>query len=87
MHSVQCPPAKILTPKETVEALKARGIHRTVQTLTKLRCIGGGPAFVKIGPRQVGYPEPTLNEWGNSLISAPRRSTSEGATAAPPEAS
>ena len=32
-------------------------------TLSKWRCVGGGPRFVKLGPRIVAYHVEDLNVW------------------------
>jgi hypothetical protein len=68
---------RILTAKEAVAALKERGIHRSIQTLAKYRSIGGGPLFVKIGGREIGYLEPAVHEYADRIISDPLRSTSD----------
>jgi hypothetical protein len=53
------------------------GVIRAPTTLAKLRVVGGGPEFRKIGSRDVGYPDPALDAYAESLISGPLRSTSE----------
>ena len=55
------------------------GIGRSPATLSKLRVVGGGPEFRKVGTRDVAYAEPALDSWATSLISRPLRSTSEAA--------
>ena len=55
------------------------GIKRSPAYLAKLRVVGGGPEYVKIGNRDVAYTEPALDRHAESLISAPMRSTSEAA--------
>lgn len=55
------------------------GISRTAATLAKLRTIGGGPEFRKIGAHAVAYAEGDLDAWAARLISRPLRSTSEAA--------
>jgi hypothetical protein len=77
MPPAQYQRARILTPEETVVLLKERGIRRSKQTLAKYRSVGGGPPFVSIGGRQIGYPEMEAHDWADSLISGLRRSTSE----------
>ena len=59
--------------------LKHWGIRRARATLAKLRCVGGGPEYVLIGDRSVGYRPAALDAWADSLISRPLRSTSEAA--------
>jgi hypothetical protein len=55
------------------------GISRTPSTLAKLRVLGTGPEFVKVGNRDVAYPEPALDAFAEALIGRPVRSTSEAA--------
>ena len=46
-------------------------------TLEKLRCFGGGPKFVKLGQRRVGYLRQDLDAW---VAARPRlANTSEAA--------
>ncbi|HEX2526870.1 MAG TPA: hypothetical protein VHL31_11320 [Geminicoccus sp.] len=58
------------------------GISRRPPTLNKLRTIGGGPAFRKIGSRHIAYEEAALDAWAQSLISKPLTSTSSPRQAA-----
>jgi hypothetical protein len=51
------------------------GVRRTPRTLNRLRTIGGGPVFRRIGTRHVAYEEAALDAWARSLISAPLAST------------
>ena len=55
------------------------GINRAPAYLAKLRVVGGGPVFVHVGERDIGYQEPSLDAWAESLIGRPMRSTSEAA--------
>jgi hypothetical protein len=55
------------------------GISRTPATLAKLRVLGTGPEFVKVGSRDVAYPEAGLDAFAEALVSRPLRSTSEAA--------
>ena len=66
------------SPPEACDYLKERhGIRRTPATLAKLRCVSSeGPIFVKAN-RQVLYPEAGLDDYAASLLSSPRRSTSD----------
>jgi hypothetical protein len=59
--------------------LERHGIVRAPATLNKLRVVGGGPAFRKIGAKHVAYEEIALDTWADSLVSRPLRSTSEAA--------
>ena len=55
------------------------GINRAPSYLQKLRVVGGGPEFRRIGGRDVAYEEAALDAWAQLLISKPLRSTSEAA--------
>ncbi|MHB2034821.1 MAG: helix-turn-helix domain-containing protein, partial [Gemmatimonadaceae bacterium] len=61
-------PAAMMSPKEA-----GAYVRLAPQTLAKLRCIGGGPPFYKLG-RQVGYKREDLDAW---LEAKRRRSTSD----------
>jgi hypothetical protein len=65
-----------LTPEESSDVLKDLGLPTALSTLKKLRCVGGGPTFVKFG-RFARYTRPWLREYAESRLSAPLRSTSE----------
>jgi hypothetical protein len=67
---------KYLSPAEAEHYLEQKGLKRKRSTLSKLRCIGGGPKFVTYG-RSPKYTEPWLDEYVASQLSAPKRSTSE----------
>ena len=70
-------PNRSLNPREACAYLFAtHGIKRTLGTLAKLRCIGGGPRFRKKG-RAVDYEPVHLDEYAAEITSAPVRSTSE----------
>ena len=45
----------------TAETAEALGISE--RALERLRSVGGGPRFCRIGPRQVRYRESDLNSW------------------------
>ena len=56
--------------------------HRVIRapaTLNKLRVVGGGPEFRRIGAKQIVYCEDALDTWAESLISEPLASTSQRA--------
>jgi len=77
------PPMPYMTPPEQVEYLfSAWGYKTSVRTLAKLRCIGGGPKFVKIGGRRVLSRPDWMDEWITQKTSHPVTSTSQlaGAT-------
>ncbi len=61
-------------PKLSVtEAARFLGLGKS--TLDKLRLTGGGPAYLKLGPRRVVYDPVDLERWASERR---RRSTSEG---------
>ncbi len=70
---------KLHRSKSASEYLAAKGVRRTENTLAKLRVIGGGPEFRRIGGRDVAYEESALDAWVEALVSKPLRSTSEAA--------
>lgn len=59
--------------------LKRHGISRSANTLNKLACVGGGPAFRKVGTKYVAYDVEELDRWAGEILGSPRRSTSEAA--------
>jgi hypothetical protein len=65
-----------LTTEESSEFLRGLGLQRAPSTLKKLRCVGGGPTFVKYG-RFPRYTPKWLQEYAQSQVSAPLHSTSE----------
>ena len=73
--------AAYLREKAASEYLKAQYGHGAAKTLSKLRCLGGGPEFHKFG-RIVVYTRGALDKWATARLSRPLRSTSEMATAA-----
>jgi hypothetical protein len=70
-------PQTLLTREQLASALTEAGFPIRPKTLATKATRGGGPPFVKFGPR-------VLHRWGDGLawaqarLSAPRRSTSEG---------
>jgi hypothetical protein len=63
----------------TIEASKilcSLGLPTAPSTLSKLRCIGGGPRFLKFGRKPV-YTQKSLQDWVTSKLSAKVSSTSE----------
>ncbi len=67
------------TREASAYLLDRHGVMRSPATLAKLRCIGGGPEFRKIGDKQVAYEDPALDSYAASLISEPLASTSQRA--------
>jgi hypothetical protein len=72
--------AEYLREKTAAEYLRDRYGHGAAKTLSKLRCIGGGPEFHKAG-RVVVYTREALDKWATGILSRPLRSTSEQAAA------
>jgi hypothetical protein len=66
----------LLTTRQVSENLERRGTPRSVATLEKLRCRGGGPPFQHFG-RDVRYPADGLESWFEATLSAPVWSTAE----------
>jgi hypothetical protein len=58
----------LLQPGAASEHLKDRGVNRTVATLAKLRCLGGGPPWHRVG-RNVVYSTDDLDAWAAGIIS------------------
>ena len=76
-------PGTFLTSVEAAKFLTEEcGYKTSPNTLDKLRTIGGGPVYQKVG-RRVRYTEPRLREYVASKISPERRSTSEVAAPSP----
>lgn len=69
-------PEALLMRDQAAAALTERGYKTSKATLATLASRGGGPAFVKFGPRPL-YRLRDLLAWAESRLSAPRRSTSE----------
>jgi hypothetical protein len=67
-----------LREQAAADYLRKRFGFGAKRTLSKLRCIGGGPAFRKVG-RLVIYAPDELDAWARSRMSAPMRSTSDAA--------
>ncbi len=71
-----------LNPRDASGYLRRRtGRGIAVQTLARLRCQGGGPAFHRFG-RNILYRASDLDAWLASKITAPLASTSDVAAAA-----
>ena len=80
--SLEHSPAKgrrLLNTRQASAYLDGLGIKRAPAYLEKLRCVGGGPEFVKIDGWAVAYTLPGLDAYAEALISRPLRSTSEAA--------
>lgn len=68
-----------LRPDLAAEYLQARYGFSSPKTLAKLRSIGGGPEFRKIGPQIVIYTKAALDKWARAKIGSPVVSTSHKA--------
>lgn len=67
-----------LDRNEAAQYLNSRGLKYSRNTLQKLATIGGGPTYRRFGNRAV-YVQADLDEWIETKLTAPRRSTSEAA--------
>ena len=69
-----------LTPPEASDYLRNKfGIRLSVKTMAKIRSISStGPVFVRAG-RAILYPQDGLDAYASATVSAPMRSTSDGA--------
>ena len=66
-----------MEPRILNTAAAARVVGLGASTLEKLRLLGGGPTFIRLGSRRVGYRRDDLDMW---LDTRPRMSsTSEAA--------
>lgn len=71
------PTNRRLSPVEASTYLKeVHGVTRSVRTLAKVRCVGGGPLFEKLG-RSVFYRTGHLDAWVEANVSGAVGSTSE----------
>lgn len=70
---------KLLRPPQAAEFLRGMIGIGSPKTLSKMRCVGGGPHFHRIGERMIGYTEDDLREWAASRVSEPLASTSDRA--------
>jgi len=69
-------PKKLLFPPEASDYLRERGVRRSVRTLAKLRCLGGGPRFHKCG-RNVAYATVDLDAYVEGFVGRAFASTAE----------
>ena len=74
-------PDALLPRDQAASALTALGYITSKATLATLATRGGGPVFVKYGPRPL-YRLADLLAWAQSRLTPPRRSTSEADAAA-----
>jgi hypothetical protein len=77
MSNIPDNPDRMMTRAEFCEALQeATGIKISPATLATKATRGGGPAYVRFGPRAM-IRWGTGLEWAKGCLSAPRASTSE----------
>jgi hypothetical protein len=69
--------------RQAAAFLTDRGFKIAPATLSKLRCLGGGPEFQKFGRRPL-YSETSLLEWVQGRTTGSLRSTSDPKNTAPP---
>jgi hypothetical protein len=66
----------LLDTEAAAAALASLGVRRSPKTLRKLRCVGGGPPFRRLGLKPV-YTRADLIAWIEGQLSAPVGSNSE----------
>jgi len=63
---------KRLSPHDASRYLREQyGLSRTIRTLANLRSRGGGPAYIRISPKEVVYSQDALDAWAESLFGEP----------------
>lgn len=75
----QMPGDALMRPSQAGVYSKLRWGRGSERTLAKLRCLGGGPEFQKLGPSVVVYTKQAIDDWNRAKISAPLASTSHRA--------
>jgi hypothetical protein len=73
---------RLRNTREASKYLTDRGVPVKPSTLDKLRCVGGGPRFRKIGGKYIAYGEAELDEFADAKISPLLTSTSDPKAAA-----
>jgi hypothetical protein len=66
-----------IRPRAAAEFLKSEFGHGSERGLAKLRSIGGGPPFHKVGVKLVVYTKAELATWARAKISRAMSSTSD----------
>jgi len=61
---------RLLDTVSAAKALTDLGVPRSAKTLRKLRCVGGGPLFRRLGAKPV-YRMTDLEAWIEARLSAP----------------
>ena len=69
----------LTTPQASDYLLERHGIRRAPAYLAKLRSVGGGPKFRRVGARGIGYEPPALDDWAGENVSEALASTSQAA--------
>jgi hypothetical protein len=64
-----------------MEKAAARMLSVSLRHLQRLRVMGGGPPYIQLGQRRIGYRPADLSEWlaGNRVASAPPDTGAQGA--------
>lgn len=65
----------LTTPQASDYLREKHGIVRAPATLNKLRTVGGGPKFRRVGRRHIFYVPVSLDEWATSVLSEEMDST------------
>lgn len=71
---------QMMNKHEAAQYLQARGIELSPFTLDSLASKGGGPRFLKVGPRRRYTPQ-LLDEYAEKRIGKPFESTAQYAAA------
>jgi hypothetical protein len=66
----------LLDTEAAAKALANLGVSRSPKTLRKLRCVGGGPRFRRLGAKPV-YRRSDLEAWIEGRLSEPAASNAE----------
>jgi hypothetical protein len=78
---------KLVNSKEGAALLQEHFRFGSAKSLAKLRTIGGGPPFLKCGPRLVVYDSDDLLAWARARISErPFTSTTDAGSSLPRKA-
>ena len=59
-----------LNPEKASEHLRDQGIPVSQSSLARYRRLGGGPTFVRFGPRSVLYVKSNLDAWARARMTA-----------------
>jgi hypothetical protein len=78
-EAINFPCRRLRRSEASAYMLAQHGVSRTPATLAKLACIGGGPIY-RLAGRIPLYEPADLDRWVDSIMSSPRRSTSDSGT-------